>query len=77
MTMNKMIFIHMLKRFIYFKNNIELGPLVSMLSTFWEDTHGCKKQYRCNTTIYLITMILYLYGIIMEIAIQKNTSEAI
>ena len=47
--------------------NPDLGLLVSILWTFWEDTHGCSKKYRFAIVIYLITMLLYLYGIIMNL----------
>ena len=36
------------------------------MSTVWEYTDGCAKQYRCDLDIYLISVLSYLYGIIME-----------
>ena len=30
---------------------------MSYMSTVWEDTYGCDKQYRCALVIYLITML--------------------
>ena len=48
-----------------FNKFIELGLLVYGLSTVWEDTDGCEKK-RWALTIYLITVLSYLYGIIME-----------
>ena len=40
------------------------------MSTVWEDTSGCDKQYRCALTIYLVTMLLSKHGIIMDFAIN-------
>ena len=34
--------------------NIELGVLFSSMSTVWEDTDGCEKQYRCDMDILSI-----------------------
>ena len=31
---------------------IELGILVSISSTVWEDTDDCEKQYRCDLDIF-------------------------
>ena len=31
---------------------IELGVLVSVSSTVWEDTGDCEKQYRCDLDIF-------------------------
>ena len=41
---------HLLKIF-------ESGILVSDVSTVWEDTSGCDKQYRCSLDIYLMTVL--------------------
>ena len=51
--MNKIHVIHMFTWFIYSKN-IELGLIISGMSTVWEDTDGCSKQYRCALDIYLM-----------------------
>ena len=41
--------VHLLKTFL------ESVKLVSGVSTVWEDTGGCAKQYRCALDIYLMT----------------------
>ena len=43
------------------------------MSTVWEDTGGCYKQYRCDLAIYLITLLSSSYGIIIDRAI--NTTD--
>ena len=45
--------------------------LVYGMSTVWEDTGGCEKQYRFDLAIYLMTVLLYLYGIIMDCEINS------
>ena len=40
------------------------------MSTLWEDTNGCAKQYSCFLDIYLITVLSYSYGIIMYLEIN-------
>ena len=56
--MNKMHMIHMLIRFTYLKL-FDPGILLSGMSTVWEDTNGCAKQYRCALDIYLINLLSY------------------
>ena len=36
------------------------------MSIVWEDTDGCAKKYRCDLAIILMTVLSYLYGIIMN-----------
>ena len=43
---------------------------MSGISTVWEDTYGCDKQYRCDLAIHLMTVLSSLYGIIMDHAIN-------
>ena len=43
---------------------------MSGMSTVWEDTDGCAKQYRCALDIYLMTVLSYSYGIIMDCSIN-------
>ena len=50
----------------------ELWLLVSGLSTVWEDTYGCAKQYRCYLDIYLMAVLSSVYGILIYLAINKN-----
>ena len=56
--------------FFLLKTFLESVTLVSGMSTVWEDTDSCAKQYMCSLDIYLMTVISYLYGIIMDIAIN-------
>ena len=44
-----------------FKKMIELGLLVSGISTVWEDTNGCANQYMCALSIYIMTVLSYLW----------------
>ena len=39
---------------------------MSGVSTVWEDTNGCAKQYMCALAIYLMTVLSSSYGIIMD-----------
>ena len=43
---------------------------MSGMLTVWEDTDGCAKKYRCDLAIYLMTVLLSSYGIIMNRAIN-------
>ena len=54
------------------KTFLESGSLVSGMSTVWEDTTGCAKQYRCALDIYLMTVLSSSYGIIMDCAINAS-----
>ena len=47
---------------------------MSGMSIVWEDIYGCSKQYRCNLAIYLITVLSYSYGIIMNFSINAPGS---
>ena len=47
------------------KKIFESGILVSGMSTVWEETDGCAKQYMCALNIYLMTVISSSYGIII------------
>ena len=40
------------------------------MSTVWDDTNGCINQYMCALDMYLMTVLLYLYGIIMDRAVN-------
>ena len=44
---------------------------MSGMSTIWEDTYGSANQYRHPLYIYLVTVILPLYGMIMYREINK------
>ena len=39
------------------KHVLESGILVTGMSTVWEDTYGCVKQYRCALVIYLMNVL--------------------
>ena len=41
------------------------------MSTVWEYTDGCDKQYMCDLYIYLTILSSYSYGIIMHCAINS------
>ena len=41
------------------------------MSTLQEDTDCCAKHYRCALDIYLITVLSYLYDIIMDSEINS------
>ena len=43
---------------------------MSGMSTVWEYTNGCAKQYMCALAIYLITVLSSSYGVIMDHAIN-------
>ena len=62
--------IHMISWFIDWKT-IELGLLVSGMSTVWEETDGFTNQYRRDLAIYIMTVLLYFYGVIMDRAITS------
>ena len=36
------------------------------MSTLWEDTNICVKEYSCALAIYLMNVLLSSYGIIMD-----------
>ena len=42
------------------------GILLYGMSTVWENTDGCAKQYMCTLDIYLITVLSSSYVIIMD-----------
>ena len=41
------------------------------MSTIWENTDGCSKQYRCASALYLMSVLSQCYSIIMN----RSTSE--
>ena len=43
-----------------------------MLYPVWEDTCGCRKHYSCALDIYLMSVMPYLYGNIIDC--EKNTT---
>ena len=40
--------------------------LFSDTSTIWENTDSCVDQYRCTTTLYLLSMLAHEYNIIID-----------
>ena len=48
---------------------------MSVISTVWEDTNGCAKQYRCALAIYVMNVLSYSYGIIIYHAINAPGHE--
>ena len=63
--------IHMLTWLVYLKR-IELKILVYVMSTVWEVTGGCAKQYSHALDIYLMNVLSPLYCIIMDHAINAH-----
>ena len=45
---------------------------MSVTSTVWEDTDGCSKQYKCDLSIYLMTVVSSSYGIIIDSVINVH-----
>ena len=45
------------------------------MTTVWGDTDGCEKQYMCALYIYLMTVLSYLYGIVMDCEINAPGNE--
>ena len=71
MTMNKMHIIHTLICYIYLKKYIfDSVILVCGMSILWEDTDGCAKQYMCDLDIYLMSVLSYSFGIIMDCSVN-------
>ena len=52
------------KRLISFMKNKQV--LKTSLSTIWENTDGCVKQYRCASALYLMSMMSQTYSIIID-----------
>ena len=40
--------------------------LTTSLSTIWENTDGCAKQYRCASALYLMSVMSQTYSIIID-----------
>ena len=40
--------------------------LTTSLSTIWENTDGCAKQYRCASALYLMSVTSQTYSIIID-----------
>ena len=51
---------------------LESGIFLSVMSTVWEDTNGCAKNYRCALDICLTTVLSSSYIIIMDRAINQT-----
>ena len=45
---------------------------MSGMSTVWEDTDGFAKKHMCYSDIYLINVLSYSYGIIIDRAINAT-----
>ena len=54
----------------FIQKTIELRLLVSRISKLWEENYGCAKKYRRDLDIYLMNVLSYLYGIIMDLKIN-------
>ena len=40
--------------------------MTTSLRTIWENTDGCDEQYRCASTLYLISVMSQCYSIIID-----------
>ena len=45
------------------------------MSTLWEDTDDCAKQYMRAVTIYLMTVLSYSYGIVLDCTLNAPVHE--
>ena len=45
---------------------------MSSMSTVWENTDGYANQYRCDLSVYLMTMLSSSYVIIMNCTIMHQ-----
>ena len=36
------------------------------LSTIWENNYGCAEQYRCDSAVYLMSVLSKCYSIIID-----------
>ena len=43
----------------------EKNVFTTSLSTTWEKNYGCAEQYRCASTLYLISVMLQCYSVII------------
>ena len=66
MTINKIHLVHMITWFIYSIISLNWALYFLECQSFEEDTDGCTKQYMCAIEVYLLTVLSYLYGIIMD-----------
>ena len=41
------------------------------MTTIWENTDGCAYQYRCATTLYLLSMLAHAYNIIINCGVGE------
>ena len=53
--------------------------LTTSLIKIWENTDGCAEQYRCASTLYLISVISKFYSIIIDqgISAPGNGKEVV
>ena len=38
----------------------------SYISTIWENKHGCDEKQTCNTTLYLLSVLVHGYNITID-----------
>ena len=48
----------------------ERKVLESSLSTIWENTDDCAEQYICTTALYLMSVMLQCYSVIIDYGIS-------
>ena len=46
--------------------------MVSGISTIWDNTYGCAEHYRCATALYLLSMLLQYFNIIINFGISAQ-----
>ena len=44
--------------------------MTTSLNKIWENTDGCDEQYRCDSAIYLISVMLKCYSVIIDLGIS-------
>ena len=52
------------KRLISFLKNEKV--LTTSLSKIWENTDGCAEQYRCDSALYLMSVMSQTYSLIID-----------
>ena len=45
---------------------------MSTLSTIWENTDGCEEQYRCASSLYLMSVLSQFYSVIIDVGVSAN-----
>ena len=59
---------HRVNIFIELLNEKKL--FTSLLSTIWKNTDGCAEQYICTSLLYLMSVMLQFYSVIIDSGIS-------